>query len=493
MADIIERRMFIGGKWVSSSAGEVSPIINPATGDVIARVPVASAEDVRAAALAARRAFDEGKWRRTPQPERGRLLLRVAESIRAAAAELALAETRNSGKPIREARVDVEDAASCFEFFAGLADKISGEVIPTPDANVFAMTLREPIGVIAQIIPWNYPLLMAAWKLAPALATGNCSVLKPSELTPLTALRLGEFIAQAGFPPGVVNIVTGAGEVGSCIASDENVDKIAFTGSLHTGKKVMRAASESVKRLSLELGGKSAAIVFPDADLDNAVRWSAFGIFANQGQMCSATSRLIVHESIHDRFVGELVKLAEGIKIGNPEDEATQMATLISGRQLIHALGYIETGRREGARLVSGGRRLDGGELRRGFYLAPTIFTDVSADMTIAREEIFAPVLAVMKFGDERQAVQIANQSRYGLAGAVFTKDLSRAHRVAREIQAGVVWVNSSQMVFSQLPWGGVKMSGFGSDLGRSAAYEYTEPKQVTMNLADTTFDWYSS
>lgn len=486
-------KMFVDGKWVSSHTGETWNVINPANQEVIATVPLADEEDARMAIMAARRAFDKGPWRKMSQVERGKLLFALARAIRDQAEELAKLETLNSGKPIRESRMDMSDAADCFEFYGGLADKINGDIVPVPDPNIFAMVLREPVGVVGQIIPWNYPLLMAAWKLAPALATGNCCVLKPAEITPLTALELAKLIKEVGFPDGVVNIINGLGPVaGMELAKNEYVDKIAFTGSTEVGKQLMIAAAGNVKKISLELGGKSPMIVFEDADFPLAVEWVQFGIFVNQGEVCSATSRLYLHDKIHDRFVEELTKKAKRIKIGNPLEVATEMGPIASEKQLNKVMHYIELGKKEGAEIAYGGKRLQNGELKKGFYVSPTIFTNVKNNMKVVQDEIFGPVLTVMKFREEDEAIELANQTRYGLAAGVFTRDINRAFRITKELRAGILWVNSSQPCFNQLPWGGYKQSGIGRELGRYAVEEYTQLKQVTINLNESPLGWYT-
>ena len=486
-------KMFIDGKWVPSHSGETWDVINPANQEVIARVPLADEEDTRMAIDAARRAFDKGPWKRMTQVDRGKLLFELARAIREKTEELAYIETLNSGKPIRESRYDISDTADCFEFYGGLADKINGDVVPVPDSDMFAMVLREPIGVVGQIIPWNYPLLMAAWKLAPALATGNCCVLKPAEITPLTAFELAKLIKKVGFPDGVVNIINGLGPVaGAELGRNEDVDKLAFTGSVEVGKKLMAAAAEHVKNISLELGGKSPMIVFEDADFPLAVEWVQFGIFVNQGEVCSATSRLYVQDKIHDQFVEALAKKTKRIKVGDPMNESTEMGPIASERQLNKVMRYIEHGKREGAEVAYGGKRLGRGELKKGFYVSPTVFTNVTNDMQIVQDEIFGPVLTVTKFRDEEEAIELANGTRYGLAGGVFTRDLNRAFRITKELRAGIVWVNSSQPCFNQLPWGGYKQSGIGRELGKYAVDAYTQLKQVTFNLNEGSLGWYS-
>ncbi|MGB7290875.1 MAG: aldehyde dehydrogenase family protein [Thermodesulfobacteriota bacterium] len=486
-------KMFVDGSWVSSNKGDTWDVINPANQEVIAQVPLGDEEDTRMAIMAARRAFDHGPWRKMSQVDRGKLLLALAQEIREHSGELAKLETLNCGKPIRESRFDVSDTADCFEFYGGLADKINGDIVPVPDGNIFAMVLREPVGVVGQIIPWNYPLLMAAWKLAPALATGNCCVLKPAEITPLTAFELGKLIKKVGFPDGVVNIINGLGPVaGMELGRSEYVDKIAFTGSVDVGKQLMVAAAGNVKKISLELGGKSPMIVFDDADFPLAVDWVQFGIFVNQGEVCSATSRLYVQEKIHDKFVEALTKKTKRVRIGNPLDESTEMGPIASEKQLNKIMNYIEIGKKGGAEVAIGGKRLEKGDLAKGFYLSPTVFTKVKNDMKIVQDEIFGPVLTVTKFKDEEEAIDLANSTRYGLAGGVFTRDLNRAFRIVKELRAGIIWVNSSQPCFNQLPWGGYKQSGIGRELGKYAVEEYTQLKQVTINLNEGPLGWYS-
>jgi betaine-aldehyde dehydrogenase len=486
-------KMFVDGNWVSSNKGDTWDVINPANQEVIAKVPLADEEDTRMAIMAARRAFDHGPWRKMSQVDRGKLLLALAQEIRKHSEELAKLETLNCGKPIRESRFDISDTADCFEFYGGLADKINGDIVPVPDSNIFAMVLREPVGVVGQIIPWNYPLLMAAWKLAPALATGNCCVLKPAEITPLTALELGKLIKNVGFPDGVVNIINGLGPVaGMELGKNEHVDKIAFTGSVDVGKQLMVAAAGNVKKISLELGGKSPMIVFDDADFPLAVDWVQFGIFINQGEVCSATSRLYVQEKIHDKFVEALTRKTKRVRIGNPLDESTEMGPIASEKQLNKIMSYIDIGKKEGAEVAYGGTRLSKGELSRGLYVSPTIFTRVKNDMKIVQDEIFGPVLTVTKFKNEDEAIALANSTRYGLAGGVFTRDINRAFRIVKELRAGILWVNSSQPCFNQLPWGGFKQSGIGRELGKYAVEEYTQLKQVTFNLNESPLGWYS-
>ncbi|HHF7365918.1 TPA: aldehyde dehydrogenase family protein [Legionella bozemanae] len=483
--------MYIDGKFTLAQNGGTRDIIDPGNGQLLATVPESTKEDVMLAIKAARKAFDEGDWRKTSALDRSKLLFKVADLIRANAKMLAELETRNCGKPLTEAEYDVTDAANCFEFYAGLATKIHGETMSVP-ANSFSYVVREPIGVCGQIIPWNFPLLMAAWKLAPALAAGNTVILKPSELTPITALELFKLIDQCGFPAGVVNLITGPGmEVGEELSTNSMVDKVAFTGGTVTGKKIMQAATGNLKRISLELGGKNPNIVFADCDLEMAIDGALFGAFANQGEVCSSGSRLIVERSIHKKIVEGMLKKIPNIKLGHGLDDGVKMGPLVSSAHRDKVEHYIKIGIGEGAKLICGGKRPTGEVFEKGNFLEPTIFDEVKPTMRIAREEIFGPVLAVIPFDTEEEAIQIANDTDYGLAAAVWTKDLTRAHRVTSQIRAGILWVNHYHPTHNEMPWGGYKQSGAGRELGLYGIESYLEIKQVNINLDDTPIGWY--
>ena len=484
-------QMLIGGEQVNAASGATRELHDPASGELVAVVPEAGREDAACAIDAARNAFDHGPWRKTSALDRGKLLFKLAGAIQGKAAEIAALEVKSCGKPLAEAEFDVGDAANCFEFYGGLATKIHGETMSVP-ANSVSYVVREPIGVCGQIVPWNFPLLMAAWKLAPALAAGNTCVLKPSELTPLTALVLGELITEAGFPPGVVNIVTGPGAgVGEELAESALVDKIAFTGGTTTGRKVMTAAASNIKKISLELGGKNPNVVFADADFEAAVDGALFGAFANQGEVCSAGSRLLVERSIHDRFVEAMLAKIPKIKLGHGLEPGVKMGPLISAAHLAKVLGYIEIGKNEGATLACGGKRASGAGLDRGHFVEPTIFTGVRPEMRIAREEIFGPVLSVLPFDTEEEAIQLANDSEYGLAAGVWSRNVTRAFRVVRELRAGITWINTYHPTHNEMPWGGYKQSGIGRELGLHGIEAYLETKQINLNLDEAPIAWY--
>jgi aldehyde dehydrogenase (NAD+) len=481
----IMTKLFINGRH-EDSVGEIAiPIVNPATGETITTVPDAAPEDVDRAVAAARASFETKSWRGKDSSEKERILWRFADILEQHKEELAALESSENGKTVKEAlRADVNPAIDALRYYAGWVRRIYGETIPV-DGPYLNYTLREPVGVVGAIVPWNYPSCIAMWKIAPALACGCSVVVKPSEMTPLTALKMAEYASAAGVPDGVLNVITGYGETaGSMLALHMDVDKISFTGSICTARELMKASAESnLKRLSLELGGKNPNIIFPDADMEDAIRSAFWGIFANKGEVCSSGSRLLLHADIYEEFVGRLAEKARKMKVGDPLDPTTEMGSQISGAQLERILSYIESGKQEGARLLCGGERDVEGAKAKGFFVKPTIFADVRPDMKIAQEEIFGPVLAAIKFKDESEAIEIANGTIYGLVSAVWTKDIKLAHRFASEIKAGSVWINTYNGFDSASPFGGYKQSGFGRDLGAYALDQYTNVKSVWVAL----------
>ncbi len=472
-------RLFIDGKWEDGARKFDS--INPATGEKLTEIVEASAEDVDRAVSAARKAFEDrsGPWRKMSASERGKLLWRLADLVEKNLEELAELETLDNGKPIFESRyVDLPMVIDVLRYYAGCATKIHGETVNTLE-SAFTYTLREPVGVVGLIIPWNFPLLLASWKLGPAWACGNTVLLKPAEQTALSTLRLAELAVEAGFPAGVFNILTGGPETGKAIVCHSGIDKIAFTGSTAVGKEIMRGAADSLKRLTLELGGKSPNIVFADSDIDSAVKGTINGIFYGKGEVCNAGSRLFVESKIQDEFLDKLVGRAKKMQPGDPLDPKTRMGAIVSQEQMRTVLGYIDAGKQEGATLVAGGSQVGGA----GYFIEPTIFGGVRNEMKIAQEEIFGPVLAMIGFDDADQAVEMANQNPYGLAAAVWTRDIKKAHNISRQLRAGTVWINTYGLMDAALPFGGYKSSGFGRELGMHAIEHYTELKSVWLNL----------
>ena len=472
-------QMLIDGKFVNSASGQTFETVNPTTGDVIARVQEGDKPDVDKAVKAARRAFDGGPWRKMSARQRGRLIYKLADLIEQHREELAALETLDNGKPYNDSlNADLALTVDCYRYYAGWADKIEGKTIPI-NGPYFCYTRHEAVGVAGQIIPWNFPLLMMAWKLGPALAAGCTVVLKPAEQTPLSALRVGELAMEAGFPDGVINIVPGYGETaGAAISEHMDVDKVAFTGSTEVGKLIMQAAARSnLKRVTLELGGKSPNIVFADSDLDAAVKGSHFALFFNQGQCCCAGSRLFVESHVHDEFVDRMIRQVKNTKVGDPFDPTTTQGPQVSQEQFDRVMGYIESGTKQGAQLLAGGKRVGD----KGYFIEPTVFGNVQDEHQIACEEIFGPVMSIIPFKDIDDVIQRGNRTMYGLAAAVWTKDVTKAHRMAAELKAGTVWVNCYDVFDAAAPFGGFKMSGIGRELGEYALRNYTEIKTVTV------------
>jgi aldehyde dehydrogenase (NAD+) len=475
-------KLLIHGEWID---GEGSfKTLNPATGEVLTEVAEAGILGVDRAVASARAAFDNpnSAWRRMSSSERGRLLWKLADLMESHIEELSELETLDNGKPIFESRyVDMPMAIDVMRYYAGLATKIHGETVNV-NSNAFTYTLREPIGVVGAIVPWNFPLLLTTWKLGPALACGNTFVLKPAEQTPLTALRLGELAIDAGFPPGVLNIITGGPETGAALVRHKDVDKIAFTGSTSVGKEIMRNSAETLKRVTLELGGKSPNIVFADSDLDTAVKGAINGIFYGKGEVCNAGSRLFLENKIKDEFTEKLVDRAKKLRPGDPLDPKTRLGAVVSEQQMKTVLGYIEKGKAEGAELLAGGKRVAvNGD--KGYFLEPTIFGNVNNDMTVAQEEIFGPVLATLTFDDVDEVAEQANRNVYGLAAGIWTNNVKKAHALAKRLKAGTVWINTYGPMDAAMPFGGYKQSGYGRELGAHAIEHYTEIKSVWMNL----------
>ncbi|NLR42003.1 aldehyde dehydrogenase family protein [Priestia megaterium] len=483
--------MYINGEW--RKAEKQRSTVNPATGEVIGYAAEGSAEDMKAAIEAAREAFDNGIWSETSASDRAAILFKIADKLEEAKEELAALETMDNGKPYREAEADVEDAAACFRYYAGSITKPDGQTYSVP-APMQAMVIKEPIGVCGLIVPWNYPLLMSVWKIAPALAAGNTIVFKPSEVTPVTPTKLFEILESVGLPKGVANLVMGAGDtVGNTLIQDKRVDKISFTGGTVTGKHIMRQAAENVTKVSLELGGKSPNIIFADADFETAVDYALFGIFAGSGQICAAGSRILVEESIAERFIERFAERAQKIKVGNGMDQEIEMGPLVSEEHMKKVLKYIEIGKQEGARLVCGGNRITSSGLEKGFFVEPTVFSSVTSNMKIVQDEIFGPVVVIQTFKDEKEAIKLANDTEYGLAGSVFTTDGAKALRVIKKLRAGITWVNTYHFTFNEAPWGGYKQSGIGRGLGTFGLEEFQEVKQININLQVEPIGWFKN
>jgi aldehyde dehydrogenase (NAD+) len=478
--ELPERKLLINNRWVESVSGRTFATVNPSTGEEICQVAEAGAADVDNAVRAARQAFEHGPWRKMHASERGRLLYRLADLIEGHASELARLEALDNGKPVSiAAAVDVAKTVACYRYFGGWADKIHGKTIPI-DGDYLCYTRHEPIGVVGQIIPWNFPMLMMAWKLAPALATGNTVLLKPAEQTPLSALRIGELILEAGFPEGVVNLLPGGPTAGAAIALHMEIDKVAFTGSTQVGHLIMEAAAKSnLKPVTLELGGKSPNIIFGDVDLDEAVEGAHRGLFSNQGQSCCAGSRVFVEETIYEQFVEKSIARARARVVGDPFDPRTELGPLVDQSQFDTVMRYVESGRSEGATLACGGKRI--GSL--GYFIQPTVFTDVQDGMRIATEEIFGPVMSIISFKNLDEVIARANCTKYGLAAAVWTRDIKKALAVANGVRAGTVWVNCYNVLDTRAPFGGFKQSGIGRELGEYGLQQYTQVKTVIAKL----------
>lgn len=488
---MMKLKMFINGEWVDSLSKEQSKIINPANGEIIAEASLGNVEEAKMAIDAARAAFDSGIWSDLPAAERASYLFKIADKIEENASELSRLESENAGKPLKEAELDVADTVDCFRYYAGLVTKPNGQTYPV-SGPVQALVVREPIGVCGLIAAWNFPLLTGAWKIAPALAAGNTIVFKPSEITPITTVKLFEMIKEVGIPDGVANLVLGKGSsVGNEISESHKVDMVSFTGSTSTGRSIMKSAAGNIKNISLELGGKSPNIVFADADFETAVDYALNGIFINAGQVCNAGSRLLLEESIHDRFIERLVEKATKIKVGPGDQPSTEMGALVSEQHMNSVLHYIQMGIEEGAKLACGGKRISSNGLEKGYFIEPTIFVDTKPDMRIVQEEIFGPVLVVQKFTDEQEAIQLANDTPYGLAAGVFSQDGAKALRVIKKIKAGITYMNAYGLAPNEAPWGGYKQSGIGRGLGTFGLEQFSEVKQININLEVEPTNWF--
>lgn len=486
------RKQFIDGKWVLSDSNKVRTIINPYNQETIAVVTESNEIDTRAAIKAARNAFDSGIWSNMSAIERGRIVHTIANLVERDKEELAELESLDTGKTLEESRWDMDDIAAVFRYYAEIADKDGGEVIDSPIPNTISKVVKEPIGVCGLITPWNYPLLQASWKLAPALVAGNALVMKPSEITPLTAIKIFELIEEAGVPAGVANLVLGPGSTAGAQLSDNlDVDLISFTGGVETGKTIMQAASVNVKKIALELGGKNPNIVFADADFEVAVDQALNSVFFHAGQICSAGTRILVEENLHDEFVAALVARVKKIKLGNGFDESTQMGPLISAEHLNKVSNYVENGIKEGATVAVGGKRPEDSTLQNGFFYLPTIFINCTTDMDIVQDEAFGPVITIEKFNTEEEAIKLANDSKFGLSGGVWTSDIAKAERIVTKLRMGTVWINDFNSYFPHAPWGGYKQSGIGRELGKAELDEYTETKHIMHNLKPEPMNWF--
>ncbi|WP_232662825.1 aldehyde dehydrogenase family protein [Pseudonocardia sp. TRM90224] len=483
--------LYIDGSWTAGSGGSAE-VINPFDASVVETVDQAGPDDVERAVIAARTAFDTGPWRTTSAPERGALLRRVAELLVRDKEEIARTETLDTGKTLVESRIDVDDVTAVFRYYADLADKEAGRIVDTGQSNVLARVVHEPVGVCVLITPWNYPLLQLSWKVAPALAAGNTCVIKPSEVTPLTSILLVKLLEEAGVPRGVVNIVLGDGRsVGAPLTEHAAVDMVSFTGGLATGQAIIRASAATVKRVAVELGGKNPNIVFADTDLDLAADWALTAVFLHAGQVCSAGARLIVEDALHDDLVAEIGRRAERIRLGNGFDDKSESGPLVSAAHRAKIEDFVASAQAEGARLVVGGKRPDEPELQQGFFYRPTVFADVRRDMRVIREETFGPILTVERFSTEAEAIELGNDTEYGLAGAVWTADMGRAHRVAGALRHGTVWINDYHPYVPGAEWGGFKRSGNGRELGPTGLAEYQEHKHVWHNTAPAPARWF--
>lgn len=486
-----ELKHYINGEWAELSNKEKFDIINPATQEIIAIAPKATKEETEYTIKIAKRTFESGSWSEKSPQERATVLHQIANKLEENIDELTELEVQNNGKTRREAQSDAEESANTFRYYAGLLQNTPGQVYEAAD-DMQTMIIKEPMGVAGLIVPWNFPLLMSVWKIAPALATGNSIILKPAEITPLTAVKVFELMSETDLPKGVANLLMGSGSVvGQTIAESNDVDVVSFTGSTDVGRHIMQAATGNMKKVSLELGGKSPNIIFDDADLELAIDYSLFGIFMGSGQVCSSGSRILVQEGIYDEFAAKYVEKAKNIKVGPGNDDQSQMGAIVSKNHLENILEYIRIGKEEGANLATGGNRIEKDGLDKGFFIEPTVFTHVTSDMRIVREEIFGPVVVIQKFKDEEEAIKIANDTDFGLAGAVFSADQNKALRIIKKVRAGITWVNTYHLTNIQAPWGGYKQSGIGRSLGTYGLDEYQETKQININLDSKPIQWF--